>query len=264
MVADSLHGISDHADQSCYKVKERIESEVGDSIFYHDGVAASGHEVNEIRGEKPGHDDNAKAPDPAVEDGLFDAFPDAADLSGTQILSAESSHCGTEYAKDQHEKLGDLSCRSVGNDDIGAEGVDRGLQSNGSEIYEGTHKSHGKAAAEQIFRQFTGDPVKILPVQAQDLVALYHIEKAREHGDELGDYGCDCGAPDAHGERKNAQQIQKNVEDNRYRKEDKRCDGIPYRAQQGGTDIVEHGNDKPCKNDRDIIAGEVDDIRRRV
>ena len=119
MVADSLHGISDHADQSCYKVKERIESEVGDSIFYHDGVAASGHEVNEIRGEKPGHDDNAKAPDPAVEDGLFDAFPDAADLSGTQILSAESSHCGTEYAKDQHEKLGDLSCRSVGNDDIG-------------------------------------------------------------------------------------------------------------------------------------------------
>ena len=85
MVADSLHGISDHADQSCHKVKERIESEVGDSIFYHDGVAASGHEVNEIRGEKPGHDDNAKAPDPAVEDGLFDAFLDAADFSGDSV-----------------------------------------------------------------------------------------------------------------------------------------------------------------------------------
>ena len=49
--------------------------------------------------------------------------------------------------------------------------------------------------------------MKILLMQTQDLVTFYHIEKAGDHRNKLGDHSCDCGTAHAHIKWKDAEQI---------------------------------------------------------
>ncbi len=150
-VAKALHTGAEQADGSGYKVKDRIDFQIQGGSVNHFFFAGGGNQPYQGRRNGIGCQKNDGAPCQGEKQGVPYAGFDAGVFAGAQILPAERGERGAEHGKGKHKDRSDFPRSGMRYNNVGAEGVDGGLQRKGAKIDKGNHKAHGDAGGKKLF-----------------------------------------------------------------------------------------------------------------
>lgn len=92
----------------------------------------------------------------------------------------------------------------------------------------------------------------LLRLEAVRLFDAHHIDNDEHTRERLGNDGCRSNAVNVHLEQKDKHEVEKYVDDTCNDEENERAGSIPYRAQNGGTEVVGNRKRNPYRIDFNV------------